>query len=171
MNESERPRIVLTVTDPARHAGPLTSSMRKNRLYAEAVERHGGAPPPRRTSSADERAAAFAAMDGLLLTGGADIDPARYGRPNLGSLDIEPERDALEAAAWAAAEARGVPVFGICRGFQAINVFAGGTLHPGRRRPRGSRLEQGPGERCTRSGSTGTLGWPVAGRDRTAPRM
>ena len=128
MSESERPRIVVTVTVPARHPDP-DLSMRKNRLYAEAVERHGGAPiVVDGSSSADERAAAFAAMDGLLLSGGADIDPARYGAPNLGSLAIEPERDELEAAAWAAAEARGVPVLGICRGFQAINVFAGGTL-------------------------------------------
>jgi gamma-glutamyl-gamma-aminobutyrate hydrolase PuuD len=67
-------------------------------------------------------------MDGLLLSGGADIDPARYGAPNKGSDAVERERDELEAEAWAAAGARSLPVFGICRGFQAINVFAGGTL-------------------------------------------
>jgi putative glutamine amidotransferase len=128
MTDSSRPRIVVTVTVPARHPDPELST-RKNRLYAEAVERHGGeAIVVDGSSSPDDRAVAFASMDGLLLTGGADIDPGRYGAENLGSTDIEPERDQLEAAAWAAAETRGVPVFGVCRGFQAINVFAGGTL-------------------------------------------
>jgi putative glutamine amidotransferase len=128
VTDSHRPRIVVTVTVPERHPDPALAG-RKNRLYAEAVEVHGGtAIVIDGSSSAAERTATFAAMDGLLLSGGADIDPARYGAPNLASLDIEPERDELEAAAWAAAETRGLPVLGICRGFQAINVFAGGTL-------------------------------------------
>jgi putative glutamine amidotransferase len=128
VSQTPLPRILVTVTVPARHADS-DLARRKNRLYAEAVERHGGMPIVIDGSSDPaQRAAAFAAMDGLLLTGGADIDPARYGASNQGSLDIEPERDELEAAAWTAAEARGLPVLGICRGFQAINVFAGGTL-------------------------------------------
>jgi putative glutamine amidotransferase len=125
---NERPRIVVTVADPARHADPAFSA-RRNALYAEGVERHGGSPLLLDGSSSETaRTAAFATMDGLLMSGGADIDPTRYGAENMGSVDIEPERDALEAAAWAAAEGRGVPVFGICRGFQAINVFSGGAL-------------------------------------------
>jgi putative glutamine amidotransferase len=67
-------------------------------------------------------------MDGLLLSGGGDLDPARYGHPDRGSVSIEPERDTLEAEAWAVAQARGLPVLGLCRGFQAINAFSGGTL-------------------------------------------
>jgi gamma-glutamyl-gamma-aminobutyrate hydrolase PuuD len=67
-------------------------------------------------------------MDGLLLSGGADLHPALYGQPVAGSRDIEPGRDALELAAWRAAAQRGRPVLGICRGIQAINVFAGGGL-------------------------------------------
>ena len=128
MNDATSPLIVLTVTDTARHADRDLAT-RKNQRYAEAVIRHGGRPLLLDgTASAADRDDAFAAMDGLLLTGGADIDPARYGRPNLGSVDIELERDALEQAAWAAAAEQALPVFGICRGFQAINVFAGGTL-------------------------------------------
>ena len=116
------------MTVPGRHPDPDLAT-RKNRLYADSVERHGGVPIVIDGSSdSAERAAAFASMEGLLLTGGADIDPARYGASNQGSIDIEPERDELEAAAWVAAEARGLPVLGICRGFQAMNVFAGGTL-------------------------------------------
>ena len=128
MSQSPLPRILVTVTVPGRHPDPDLAT-RKNRLYADAVERHGGVPIVIDGSSdSAERAAAFASMEGLLLTGGADIDPARYGASNQGSIDIEAERDELEAAAWVAAEARGLPVLGICRGFQAMNVFAGGTL-------------------------------------------
>jgi len=128
VSQSPLPRILVTVTVPGRHPDPDLAT-RKNRLYADAVERHGGVPIVIDGSSdSAERAAAFASMEGLLLTGGADIDPARYGASNQGSIDIEPERDELEAAAWVAAEARGLPVLGICRGFQAMNVFAGGTL-------------------------------------------
>jgi len=128
VSQSPLPRILVTVTVPGRHPDPDLAT-RKNRLYADAVERHGAMPIVIDGSSdRAERAAAFASMEGLLLTGGADIDPARYGASNRGSVDIEPERDELEAAAWAAAEARDLPVLGICRGFQAINVFAGGTL-------------------------------------------
>jgi putative glutamine amidotransferase len=122
------PRIVVTLMNPAAQGEP-DIAVRKNALYVDSVARHGAAVialDPR--SSASERAAAFATMDGLLLTGGADIDPALYGAPNLGSMDIEPDRDALEAAAWAVADARGIPVLGICRGLQAMNAFAGGSL-------------------------------------------
>ncbi len=122
------PRIVVAVADPAIQAEPGIAE-RKNDLYAEAIRRHGGEPVvlDSRASEAD-RQAAFADMAGLLLTGGADIDPARYGRPNQGSVSLEPDRDALEAEAYAAATSRVVPILGICRGFQAINVFSGGTL-------------------------------------------
>jgi putative glutamine amidotransferase len=67
-------------------------------------------------------------MDGLLLSGGADIDPARYREAPAGARDAEPGRDALEDEAFAAATRAGVPVLGVCRGLQAINVFAGGSL-------------------------------------------
>jgi putative glutamine amidotransferase len=128
MPEAAPPLIVLTIADVRRSSDPELAA-RKNARYAEAVVRHGGQPLLLDGTASDaERSAAFATMDGLLLTGGTDIDPARYGRPNTGSVDVEPDRDALEAEAWAAAAARELPVLGICRGFQAINVFAGGAL-------------------------------------------
>ena len=122
------PRIVVTLSTAARQVEPGLA-VRRNALYVDSVVRHGAAAialDP--TSPASDRAAAFASMDGLLLTGGADIEQARYGAANLGSVDIEPDRDELEAAAWATADARGIPVLGICRGLQAMNVFGGGTL-------------------------------------------
>ena len=122
------PRIVVTVMVAAAQDEP-DSAVRRIALYADRVRRHGGIPIVLdATATAGDRAAAFAAMDGLLLTGGADIHPSRYGRPDAGSHTAEIDRDALEAEAWEAAVARDVPVLGICRGFQAINVFAGGTL-------------------------------------------
>jgi putative glutamine amidotransferase len=122
------PRIVVTLMVAAAQPEPEIA-VRKNALYVDSVVRHGAAAIPLdATSSAATRGAAFASMDGLLITGGADLDPAGYARPNEGSRDLEPDRDELEAAAWAVAEARGVPVLGICRGLQAMNAFAGGVL-------------------------------------------
>jgi len=69
-------------------------------------------------------------LDGVLLTGGADMDPARYGadsEPGLGR--IEPERDVFELGLVDVAVADDLPILGICRGIQVLNVWAGGTLH------------------------------------------
>ncbi|MFL5673637.1 MAG: gamma-glutamyl-gamma-aminobutyrate hydrolase family protein [Chloroflexota bacterium] len=122
------PRVVVTVAVAARQPDPDLSE-RRNALYAAAVSRHGGTPIVLdATSTAGERAEAFRTMDALLLSGGADLHPERYGRPDRGSTTVEPDRDALEAEAWEASQAGGRPVLGICRGFEAINVFSGGTL-------------------------------------------
>lgn len=68
-------------------------------------------------------------LDGLLLTGGDDLDPARYGaarHPATGGID--PARDQMEFALYAAARAQTKPVLAICRGLQLVNVAHGGTL-------------------------------------------
>lgn len=118
----------MTVAVAARQTEPEIAA-RKNALYAASVTRHGGeAIVLDATSDTAERSEAFASMDGLLISGGADLHPERYGRPGQGSTTMEPDRDALEAEAWAAAQARDRPVLGLCRGFQAINAFSGGTL-------------------------------------------
>jgi putative glutamine amidotransferase len=122
------PSILVSVAIASRQPDPAMA-LRRIGLYAEAVRRAGGEPVLiDATAGADERRAAFETMDGLLLAGGADVHPARYGQVVDGARDMEPERDELEAAAWGAAEIRGRPVLGICRGFQAMNVFAGGSL-------------------------------------------
>ena len=121
------PRIVVTVAAVADPDAAV--ALRKNGLYADAVRRHGGEPVVLDETTRDaDRAAAFAAMDGLLLSGGADVDPGRYGQSARGAIDLEPGRDTLEHAAWTASQERNLPVLGICRGFQAINVFSGGAL-------------------------------------------
>jgi putative glutamine amidotransferase len=122
------PRIVVTLAVPDDQAEP-DLAVRRNDLYVAAVARHGAVPVrlDARTPVA-VRDEALREMDGLLLSGGADLDPSRYGQPIEGSQDIEPERDELEAEAWRAAERLQVPVLGICRGLQAINVFSGGSV-------------------------------------------
>ena len=69
-------------------------------------------------------------FDALVLGGGADIDPARYGRPIHvdGGVEVDAERDAIDFALWEVARGAGAPVLGICRGLQVINVALGGTL-------------------------------------------
>jgi len=68
-------------------------------------------------------------MDGLILTGGEDVAPARYGAPPHPELgDVHDGRDEFELALVRAARARGLPTFAICRGVQIANVALGGTL-------------------------------------------
>ena len=67
-------------------------------------------------------------LDGLIMTGGADVSPARYGSPHPELVGpTEPERDAWEEALYRGAVDRDIPVLGICRGFQLINVINGGA--------------------------------------------
>jgi len=68
-------------------------------------------------------------LDGVLLSGGADLHPSRYGAEPDGNGDYEPDRDELELGLLGAARARNLPILGICRGLQLMNVAAGGTLH------------------------------------------
>jgi putative glutamine amidotransferase len=122
------PKIVVTVAVPSRQPDPGIAA-RRNALYAAAIARHGGeAVVLDATTEPARRAEAIASMDGLLISGGADLHPERYGQPSRGSTTMEPDRDALEHEAWTAAQAKGRPVLGVCRGFQAINAFSGGTL-------------------------------------------
>ena len=103
--------------------------------YADAVVAAGGVPvllTPAPTGGAEVSAAAAAVvarLDGLIIAGGADIDPELYGEqahPETGG--IRPDRDAWELALLDAAGVRGTPTLGICRGMQLMAVHAGGTL-------------------------------------------
>ena len=69
-------------------------------------------------------------LDGVVLSGGTDMDPNLYGADaQTDDYPLEPERDDFELAILDAAVTREMPVLGICRGLQVINVYAGGTLH------------------------------------------
>jgi putative glutamine amidotransferase len=119
---------MITVSDPSTRADPALVA-RKQRSVADAVARHGAEPLLVHSGMPEgTRAEALRAMDALLLAGGPDLDPAHYGRRRLPTDVVEEDRDAMEAGAWAAAAERALPVVGVCRGFQAINVFSGGTL-------------------------------------------
>jgi putative glutamine amidotransferase len=122
------PTIVITRGDP----GPAESPDRAaevTALYVGAIARAGGDPLVILPSSDPAfRSDAFGRMAGLLLTGGADLAPRLFGQEPAGARGVEEPRDELEGAAWRAAGSRRLPVLGICRGFQAINVFSGGTL-------------------------------------------
>ena len=107
--------------------------------YVRAVEKAGGVAlvlPPQ----LEAVATLVSLIDGLLLSGGADVEPARYGDRDIhpATYGIDPERDQFEIDLFAAALQSNTPVLGICRGIQVMNVALGGTLiqdvaseHPG----------------------------------------
>ena len=113
-----KPRIAVTLSGSASKRNAVAREQ-----YLEAIRRAGAEPIAIFPSDLAPQE-----FDGLCLTGGGDIDPARYGEANIKSEDIDPERDALELALLERALARDIPVLGVCRGFQLINVHLGGSL-------------------------------------------
>jgi putative glutamine amidotransferase len=101
-----------------------------NGTYIRAVQAAGGIPvllTPHFTP--EVQAALWQRLDGLLLTGGGDLDPARFGEaPHPTVDDVSPARDALEIGLTQRALDDAVPLFAICRGIQVLNVALGGTL-------------------------------------------
>lgn len=77
----------------------------------------------------DTRTRKLEISGGLLLTGGEDVDPARYGQTADGARSVSPERDAMEVDLLHRALEREIPVLAICRGIQLLNVALGGTLY------------------------------------------
>ena len=93
--------------------------------YLESVRRAGGEP---RVLSIDDRPS-LQGLDGILLGGGGDIDPAHYHEArHPKTIDPEPERDAFELELARLAIAHDTPMLAVCRGLQVLNVAAGGTL-------------------------------------------
>jgi putative glutamine amidotransferase len=103
------------------------SACRKLEDYRQSIL-HGGGEPRVLEVSADA-AKALAGIDGLLLTGGDDVAPARYGEEAHPTVTAaEAGRDEFEIALITAARARNLPILAICRGVQVLNVACGGTL-------------------------------------------
>jgi len=94
--------------------------------YVESVKRAGGEPVV--LSNSDDPNAVLDRVDGILLTGGLDVDPALYGEAPHPTTEAAPERDRFEIPLSREAVKRDVPLFAICRGVQVLNVAEGGTL-------------------------------------------
>ncbi|CAN5863437.1 gamma-glutamyl-gamma-aminobutyrate hydrolase family protein [soil metagenome] len=110
---------------------PLGKFVRADLDYVEGVARAGGVPlilPP--VGGTKNVEMILDSLDGLLLSGGSDLHPSHYGEDPVPELDVTiPERDEFELALLEMAFRRGMPVFGICRGMQVLNVALGGTLY------------------------------------------
>ena len=112
-----------------RHGEPPQHEMALGLTYMRAVELAGGVPvvlPPLE----DGIATLLERLDGVCLSGGPDLDPAAYGARAHELLGpTEPALDRFELELARAADAAGMPVLGVCRGAQTLNVARGGTLH------------------------------------------
>ncbi|MBI3974096.1 MAG: gamma-glutamyl-gamma-aminobutyrate hydrolase family protein [Chloroflexi bacterium] len=128
MDTSLRP--IIGVTGHRTETSSGVTMVTAKEAYLTAVALAGGIPvvlPP--VDDLHAVAAALDRVDGVLLTGGKDIDPAHYGQPILhDSVALEPDRDRFELPLTREAVARDVPVLAICRGCQVLNVALGGSL-------------------------------------------
>jgi putative glutamine amidotransferase len=127
-----RPRIgICAALERARWTVWDTEAYLLDRSYADAIQAAGGLalmlpPDPLAASAPGEW---LDILDGLILAGGADIDPATYGEPaHEATAGTRVERDDFEVALARAALDRDLPLLGICRGMQLMNVARGGTL-------------------------------------------
>jgi len=115
MSFSDTPRILVTAA-----AGSAADE------YCEAVRQAGAEPIV--VSAEDDHA--LTGIDGLLLTGGGDVDPAAYGSGSALAHQVDAARDAFEIALLSKAREQGLPTLCICRGLQIANVAFGGSLIP-----------------------------------------
>jgi putative glutamine amidotransferase len=117
-------------TRPLPEGEPPQHEMALGMPYVRALARAGAIPivlPPLEVEAVPQL---LASLRGVCLSGGPDLDPAAYGAkpaPELGPT--EPTLDVFELEVAKVADAMGLPIFGICRGAQALNVARGGTLH------------------------------------------
>ncbi len=123
-----RPLIgITTYTEDAQWGKTSGNVTLLSTAYAESVNRSGGRAVLIPTD--DPGTDLLDHLDGLILAGGSDVDPARYGQRPHPESAWRPERDAAELLYLAAALERDMPVLGICRGLQLLAVAYGGQLH------------------------------------------
>ena len=131
VTDGEYPPLIglTTYVEPARHGSSEEVSAFLPISYVTSVIRSGGCPlllPP----SPAEPGIPLSAVNGLVVTGGPDVDPKLYGAdPHPETSVPRPERDAWEVALCRAALDDDLPILAICRGLQVLNVAMGGTLH------------------------------------------
>ncbi len=109
-------------------AGEATDLETLNRSYIEAVRLAGGVPIIAPHPHPAEIPALLDAVDGVVITGGQDLDPAVYGAEMSDSRDVSRSSDESDIALFAAAADANIPVLGICRGLQVINIAYGGDM-------------------------------------------
>ncbi|MBA2665987.1 MAG: gamma-glutamyl-gamma-aminobutyrate hydrolase family protein [Trueperaceae bacterium] len=125
-----RPLVLVTTASRDRDQGLRRQDAVTGRNYSQALRAEGALPVMAANLDVEAASELIERVDGLLLSGGADVAPERFAQaPHPGLGVVDEERDAFEIALYRAARARGLPVFGICRGIQLVNVAEGGTLH------------------------------------------
>jgi putative glutamine amidotransferase len=118
------------LTRPLREGDPPQIEMALGMVYMRAVELAGGLPVVLPPLSPERVAPLVAQLAGVCLSGGPDLAPAGYGaQPHAELGPTEPGLDKFEVAIVQQADRLGLPILGICRGLQALNVARGGTLH------------------------------------------
>lgn len=125
-----KPRIGVLCNHTEGEAGAFAERQLVNQPFLDRIAEAGGACLLIHDCADEEIVALLELCDGLLVTGGPDVDPRAYGRqPHAKFGSVSPRRDHLDRVAVGhALERPDLPVLGICRGIQAINVVAGGTL-------------------------------------------
>lgn len=119
------PLILITVNDDSTHHVQSVTQ-----LFADCILQSGGVPVYASVCpDSDTAKAVLSAADGVLFSGGGDIEPSFYGEEALPQCGAPSrQRDCTEKWLFQVAYAQDLPIFGICRGIQVMNVFAGGTL-------------------------------------------
>lgn len=143
-----RPLVAITTTITA-EAGPFRRlQVALYALYVEVLERHGVAPVLLTPSHSESTIASLLdRCQGLVLSGGEDVDPSLYGEPPLPGLGVtNPARDDAELLVLELALERELPILAICRGCQLVNVHFGGTLYQDLTLQRPGALEHGQEE-------------------------
>jgi putative glutamine amidotransferase len=123
------PKIGVTVSTDEHH--DRTSELKLKEAYFASIRLAGGEPVVFPMDTPVDKVPEIAAtFQGILLTGGGDIDPAIFnGEPHPNVYGIDPQRDLLEIALVNYCASNNLPLLGICRGLQVINVALGGTLY------------------------------------------